>query len=315
MAAYLAAHRALGAWIDANVVFLFTNYRPYQDVPQGSAVQTLLHIGGLAFSQPSVHFWLYFLGYAFFFLLAPALAFGGGVARLIASRRQPLKDSLLFSLMLFQGAAGFLSEAHSPDIGHLIWSSPLVLILFAYQWERLASGANMLKRVFRVAGLGAIALMLLVASRKAVIMGRIDGPVQTRRGILYVRPDEAAQTQARINAIERRVSRGGETFFYPYMAEIYFLTATRNPTRYDVLLSDFHRPTQVEEAIASIRRARPAYVFGFDRVQLLTIRPHFPDDPPDMIPPHPVGKALANPANGYHLEAVVEDMEVWAANP
>lgn len=315
MAGYLATHGALRAWIDANFTFLFTNYRPYQDVPQGSAVQTLLHLGGLAFREPSVHLSLYFMGYVFFFLLAPAVAFGGGVARLIASRRQALKDSSLFSLMLFQGAAGFLSEAHSPDIGHLIWGSPLVLILIAYQWERLTSGARLPKRVFQMAGVGVIALMLFVAARKAIITARIDGPVETRRGVLYVQPEQAAQTQARINAIERRVPPGGETFFYPYMAEIYFLTATRNPTGYDVLLSDFHRPTQIEEAIASIRRARPPYVFGFDRIQVLTIRPHFPDDPPDMVRPHPVGRALANPASGYHLEVVVEDMEVWATKP
>jgi 4-amino-4-deoxy-L-arabinose transferase-like glycosyltransferase len=315
MAGYFATQSALGAWIDANLVFLFTNYRVYLDVPQASAIQNLLHIGRLAFSQPSVHFTLYFIGDIFFFFLAPVVALGGSGARLFTARRHPQMDTPIVFLLLLQAAGAFLSESHSPDTAHLIWGSPLLLILFAYQWERLRARASRLKRPLRIAGMGVIALTLFAAGRKAIMVLKVDGAVESRRGVLYVRPDRAAQTQARIDAIERRVPTGGETFFYPYMAEIYFLTATRNPTRYDVLLPDFHRPEQIEEALASLQRARPAYVFGFDRIQLLTVRPHFPDDPPDMVRPHPVGRALANPASGYHLETTIEGMEVWARNP
>ena len=218
-------------------------------------------------------------------------------------------------LLLLQGAGGFLSEIHSPDIGHVVWGAPLVLVLFVYQWERLGSGLQGLKRPLQVAGVSVIVVMLFAATRKAIMVLQIDGRVETRRGTLYVMPELAAQTQARFTAIERRVPPGGETFFYPYFAENYFLTATRNPTRYDVLLSDFHRGDQIEEALATLQRARPAYVFGFDRIQVLTIRPHFPDDLPDMVRPHPVGKALASPGSSYHLESVVEEMEVWARDP
>jgi hypothetical protein len=315
MAAYFASQGALGAWIDANLIFLFTNYRVYLDVPQASAIETVLHIGRLAFTQPSVHFSFYFTGYVFFFFLGPAVALGGSAVGVWTNRSHPRQESSLVFLLLLQACGAFLSEIHSPDIVHLIWGSPLLLILFAYQWERLNSGVRALKRPLQIAGVGVIALTLFAAGRKAINMSRIDGRVETRRGVLYMQPDLAAQTQARIDAIERRVPPGGETFFYPYMAEIYFLTATRNPTRYDVLLPDFHRTDQIQEANASLQRARPAYVFGFDRIQLLTIRPHFPDDPPDTIRPHPIGRALAAPGSGYRLETTIEDMEVWARHP
>jgi hypothetical protein len=315
MAGYFASQGALGAWIDANLIFLFTNYRAYLDVPQASAIETVLHIGRLAFTQPSVHLSLYFIGYIFFFFLAPVIAFGGNAARLMTSRRHPAKEWRWVLLLLLMAVGGFVSEIHSPDIIHLIWGSPLMLILCAYQWERLDSGAGALKRPLQIAAVVVIALMLFTAGRKAINISEIDGKVETRRGVLYVHPEMVAPTQAWINAIEQRVPPGGETFFYPYMAEIYFLTATRNPTRYDVLLPDFNRAGQIEEAIASLERARPPYVFGFDQIQLLTIRPHFPDDPPDAVRPHPVGKALASPASGFQLETTVDDMEVWARTP
>jgi hypothetical protein len=49
--------------------------------------------------------------------------------------------------------------------------------------------------------------------------------------------------------------------------------------------------------------------------QRWTIRPHFPDDPPDVLEPHPVERTLRLPGSGYHLAATVAGMEVWAADP
>ncbi len=315
MAGYFALQGALGAWVDANLIFLFTNYQVYLDVPQASAIQTVLHIGRLALASPSVHFTFYFVGYLFFFFLAPLVAFGGGVQRLLEARRQPTSGSRFHLLLLLAAAGAFISETHSPDIIHLMWGSPLLLILFVDQCERIHQRAGYVRKSLQGVGALVLALILSAAVRKAVKSSWIDAPVETRRGTLYVAPEAADATRARIQAIERVVRRGGETFFYPYMADYYFLTATRNPTRYDVLLPDFHRPAQVEEAISSLKRARPEWVFGFDRIQLLTIRPHFPDDPPDAVRPHPVGRALGEAGSGYRMKEVVADMDVWARQP
>jgi hypothetical protein len=312
-AAYFASHGALGAWIDNNVVFLFTNYRAYLDVPQSSALLTLVHLGSLALDQPSVHLFLYFVGYIFFFFLAPAIAFGGTAWQLISARHTPPPEARVLLLILLAGAGAFFSELHSPDITHLMWAAPLMLILLVHQWSALLSG-RILRRPAVAATVAAAALLLFTSGRKALNTLRIDERVETRRGVVYVRPDLAKEIRSILEAIQQRVPSGGETFFYPYMAELYFLTATRNATRFDVLLPDFHSPAHIEETIARLKSARPDYVFSFDRIQRWTIRPHFPDDPPDMVGPHPVERALTSPASGYHQVDVISDMAIFAAD-
>jgi len=311
--AYLAAQGALGAWIDANVVFLFTNYRSYLDVPQASALRTLLHIGTLALSQPSVHLSFYFLGYFFFCFVAPTIAFAGTAWQLRPARRPPVPEARLLFLLLLVGAGGFLSELHSPDFPHLMWGTPLMLVLLVYQWGAMASRASALRRPAQAAAVVAVVLMVFTAGRKAVNTLRIDREIETRRGTIYVRPPVAGETEAIVKAIEGRVPAGDETFFYPYMAELYFLTATRNPTRFDVLLPDFHSAGQINEAMARLQSARPQFIFSFDKIQRWTIRPHFPDDPPDVLIAHPVERTLRVPGSGYHQVAMISEMEVWAA--
>jgi 4-amino-4-deoxy-L-arabinose transferase-like glycosyltransferase len=313
VAAYFASQGALRAWIDDNLVFLFTNYRAYLDVPQASAVLTLLHMGGLALAQPSVQLLLYVIGYFFFCFLAPVVAFGGTAWRLRSARRTPLPESRVLLLILLAGAGAFFSELHSPDMTHLMWAAPLMLILLAYQWDAVVSNPAA-RRPALAATVIAVALLFSMAGRKAFKALRIDGRVETRRGVVYVMPSLLRDTIAAINAIQERVPPGGETFFYPYMAELYFLTDTRNPTRYDVLLPGFHSASHVEETIARLSRARPEFVFSFDRIQRWTIRPHFPDDPPDVVGPHPVERALASPASGYHQADLIADMAVFAAD-
>lgn len=315
VAGYFAMHGAWGAWIDANLTFLFTNYRTYLDVPQASAIETVAHVGRLALTQPSVHFYLYLAGYVFFFFVAPLVAFGGSAARLFRARQNLSATDATVLLFLLQGVGGFLSEWHSPDVVHLMWAAPLILVLFVYEWSRLDSGVRALRQPLRIAGSLALALMVFTAVRKAVNMSEINGQVETRRGIIFVEPSLVSETQAMMEAIESRVPSGGETFLYPYRADVYFLTATRNPTRFDVLLPEFHRLAQIEEAISGLERARPKYIFSFEPIQLWTIRPHFPDDPPDATRPHPVGRALGGPSSAYRLETHVAEMEIWAAQP
>ena len=161
----------------------------------------------------------------------------------------------------------------------------------------------------------ALLLMVFTGSRKALNTVRIDAPVETRRGVFYVAPEAAEEMRRTIAAIQNAVPAGAETFFFPYSAEMYFLTATRNPTRYDVLLPEFHSPRQIEEAIVTLRARRPVFIFSFDAMERLTIRPHFPDDPPDVHGPHPVEKVLRDPGSGYGRVADVAGMEVWARQP
>jgi len=313
---YFLLHGALAAWIEDNFLFLFTNYRPYLDVPQADPWSMVWDLARLAHRRPSMHFVLYLPGYLFFAFVAPLVAFGGAAWRLRSDRHLDprLRGTLLLFLLL--GIAAFLSEMHSPDFTHLVWGAPLMLILLTYEWSRvLQTKRAAVQRLATAGAVFALLLMIFTGGRKAVNTLRSNVPVETRRGVLYVAPEDADKTRQIIGAIQNTVPAGGETFFFPYHAEMYFLTATRNPTRYDVLLAEFHSSQQIGEVIATLRDRKPPYIFSFDAMARWSIRPHFPDDPPDIHGPHPVEKALMNPASGYVKVANVADMEVWARKP
>jgi 4-amino-4-deoxy-L-arabinose transferase-like glycosyltransferase len=313
---YFLAHGALAAWIEDNFLFLFTNYRPYLNVAPADPWSMVWDLARLVHREPSTHFVLYLPGYLFFAFIAPLAAFGGAAWRLRTDRHldPPRRGTLLLFLLL--GIAAFLSEMHSPDFTHLAWGAPLMLILLTYEWSRtLQAKRTAVRRLATAGAVFALLLMVFTGARKAASTVRTNAAVETRRGVLYVAPDVAERTRRIISAIQNAVPAGGETFFFPYQAEMYFLTATHNPTRYDVLLAEFHSPLQIEEAIETLRSRGPAHIFSFDAKARWTIRPHFPDDPPDIHGPHPVEEALRNPGSGYQKVTTVSDMEVWARKP
>ena len=315
-ASYFLVHGALAAWIEDNFLFLFTNYRPYVDVPQADPLSMIRDLARLAYREPSAHYLLYLPGYIFFGFAGPLVAFGGAAWRLRAGGRLSSARRAVLLLFLLLGMAALLSEMHSPDFTHLVWGAPLMLILLTYEWKgALRVQKGVVRRLATGGAVFALLLMILTGARKAVNTMRSNAPVKTRRGTLYVAPEAVEGKRQIISAIQNAVPPGGETFFFPYHAEMYFLTATRNPTRYDVLLAEFHSPQQIREAIATLRSRGPAHIFSFDPEARWTIRPHFPDDPPDIRGPHPVEKALREPASGYQKVATVATMEVWARKP
>lgn len=326
---YFALQGALGAWIEDNFIFLFTGYQPYHEVPQASAFQSLWGAARLTSSNWAVHLNLHLVAFFFFFVMAPVIALGGTAWQLYSARRQPKAEASILMLLLLESAGAFLSECHAPEVYHAVWGAPPMLGLLVYQWGRGAEMPNWLGRVAKASALLAVALLATAGARKAIRTLRVDAPVETRRGVVYVlRRSEAQDMQNIINTIQERVPAGSETFFYPYLAELYFLTGTRNPTRFDVLLPDFHSPAHIEEAITQIRGARPGFIFSFAKIQRWTFRPHYPEDPPDVIGPHPVGKWIEAPGSGYRLDATVVSgyttgfhipgrnavMEVWKAD-
>ncbi|MGA2628822.1 MAG: hypothetical protein ABSG54_01295 [Terriglobia bacterium] len=313
-AAYFASQGALAEWVNDNFLFLLVNYRAYLDVPQASPLVIILHIGRLAITQPSVHFALYAIGYPAFFL-GPALAYGGTAWQLLSSRRPEASEARILLLLLLQGVGALLANSHALDTFHLMSAAPLMLVLLVYHWRRIIRRLAWLRRAALATAALALALVVFAGVRKAINTAPISVPVPTRRGIVYREAAAAQKLRKRVAAIERLLPAGTETFFYPYNAELYFLTGTRNPTRYDVLLPEFHTPQQMEEALATLRHSSPEFIFSVGEVQRWTIRPHFPDDPPDVFGPHPVENALAAPASGYRLAETVAGMEVWTRKP
>ncbi|MFB3923221.1 MAG: hypothetical protein ACE145_15985 [Terriglobia bacterium] len=310
--AYFQFRGALGAWVEDNFLFLFTNYRPYVDVPQSDPWLMVRRLASIVQQQPSLHFVLYLAGYLFFAFIGPVVAFGGAAWRLRRDRSLNPARRVTLLLFLLLGIGAFLSEIHSPDFVHLVWGAPLMLILLTFEWrEAVHSRRTVVRRLATAGAVFALMLMISTAGRKAANALKVSVPVETRRGTLYVAPEVAGETRRIIDDIQTLVPPGGETFFFPYHAELYFLTSARNPTRYDVLLDEFHSIRQIDEAISTLQARRPAYIFDLSRRLPWTIRPHFPDDQPDVTGPSRMERELLEPQTAYTRANEVAGMQVW----
>lgn len=311
MAVYFGARGALWEWLEDNLIFVFTNYAPYESVPNAYSWATLTHLISWLVREHSERALLYVVGNYFFSLVGPAIAFAGTTWQLIKPERAEAAQSRLLVLYLLGGLSSLFSELHAPDPYHFIYAGPLMLILLFYscrcayrQWPRL-------RWPLRAAAGVALIFVALVAHRTLAYAASTCVPIQCRRGTIYRVPEDALAWRSWIEAIENAVPAGGETFFFPYQAHVYFLTGTRNPTRYDALYAGFHSPKQIEEAIRTLQRRRPEHIFSFDRIERFTFRAHLPDDKPDVLEMHPVEKLLRGPQSLYRLEKQVARLEVW----
>ncbi|HLY63847.1 MAG TPA: hypothetical protein VKV95_24165 [Terriglobia bacterium] len=310
-AVYLGFHGALEAWVYDNFTFLFTNYLPYETTPGVYSWARVTHDFRWMVQEFSFRNLLYVVGFYFFSIVAPGIGFVGAIWQIKNFRvANPLRARLLL-LFLLAGLGSLASELHEPNYLHLIWASPLILILFVDAMNEAFRRKRRLHIPVAVAAAIAIALVIAVAGRRVMRMGVTKVPVRTRRGMIFMEPENATPYQEWIDTIERDVPAGGETFIFPYDAQFYFLTATRNPTKYDVLLSDFHSTRQFEEAISSLQSRQPGYVFSFSHFVRLAPRAHFFNDLPDLKGPDAMEKSLLAPQSPYRLAETVEDMEVW----
>jgi hypothetical protein len=308
---YFASRGALGYWVEDNLVFLFTSYRPYLDVPQASPASIISHMLLLTIREPSTHLALYVIGYLFFLLVAPGIAFGHAFWRVFIGRSPAEPRTRLWLLFLLEGLGSYFSEMHSPDDFHLMTAAPIMLILFVDTCRCALSASWPWSRPRRAVAWLGLALMCFTGLRKAANTSVINTPIETRRGTIYVQAGVAREFQQVVDLIQEMVPAGGETFFLPYHAELYFLTSTRNPTRYDVLLDDFHSVQQIGEAISTLQAKKPAHIFDLSRRLPWSIRPHFPDDTPDALGPHRVEEVLLDPGTEYVRAREVAGMQVW----
>lgn len=308
---YLGFNGANGAWVYDNLTFLFTNYLPYETWPGIYSFTRFAHVFHWVADDLSLQSVTYFLGFYFYAVAGPLIGFAGAIGQIRHERFMDPGRSRLLLLFFFAGLGSLASELHEPNILHLIWAAPLILIPFVDTCnEAIFRGGRWRPWLVPIAGL-TIVLLIVVAIRREAHTGVRNVPVTTRRGTLFQEPELAAISQKWVDAIERAVPAGGKTFIFPYDAEFFFLTGTRNPTRYDVLVPGFHSSRQFEEAISSLQRDRPEFVFSFDKLIRKSPRAHYPDDPPDSLGPDAMEQSLQSPQSPYRKADTVEDMEVW----
>jgi hypothetical protein len=148
-------------------------------------------------------------------------------------------------LYLVCGVALLLTEFPRMDTLHLLWSTPLLLILGAAALERMPRGVA-------IVSLGATALLVWpnLSARLTYVrlpMASVDGvsaPVET-----------AADIRSAVEDIRSRTRAAEPIFVYPSSPLLYVLADRPNPTRFDHLNPGAASPTDVQGVIATLQRA------------------------------------------------------------
>ncbi len=170
--------------------------------------------------------------------LLPALA-----ARFIRNNIRP--EILLLWLC---GFALWFSEFHRKDICHLVFGSPLLMILCIYYLQQYrAKVADLALQILAITAtcLAAFNFFLALSAR----------PVATRVGSVALLKSDPALT-----LLQSKTAPGEEIFAYPYCAMYYFLSGTVNPTRYAAIMYDFNTPSQFQEVVTVLDQRRVKYV-------------------------------------------------------
>ena len=244
--------------IYANLIWPLTRYENVNRVPYGYGVTTWYYedyrqVLQAVFPAPAARSLTLLIMLPFFLIISlPFLLIGlGGFSCLNASNRAKIFNAT----MLTYWAAGFalwIAEFHRRDILHLIYGSPLLLVLFFvicyYYFEN--------KRFLKFIGIGLIAgCLILFGGFNALIAMNAKKKVVTRRGILY-----GFKKDPTLKFLIDHTKPEDYTFIYPYYPMYYFLADVKNPTRYSILLYHINTTSQFNEVIKNIEQKKVKYV-------------------------------------------------------
>jgi hypothetical protein len=159
------------------------------------------------------------------------------------------------SLYWLCGCALWLAEYHRRDIWHLVFGSPLLIILWVFYLEkREESFANVAVQLISISS------MCLVLSNLLLVLSA--HPVETRVGTVNVFKQNSV-----IEQLNERTVPGEEIFIYPYDPIYYFLSKTRNPIRFSGLMYNYNSKVEFEDVVRTLDQHRVKYVLwdtGFD---------------------------------------------------
>ena len=190
-------------------------------------------------------------------------------ARFIRSNTRP--EVVLYWLC---GCALWLSEFHRKDIGHLVFGSPLLIILCVYYLEQYrAKIADLALQVLAISSacLASFNLFLVLSAH----------PMNSRVGSVAVFRNDAI-----LASLNEKVAPGGEIFAYPYIPMYYFLSDTENPTRYSALMYNFNTPSQFQEVVHALDQRKVKFVVWdttFQAKAVAVIFPGYRPVPPDSM--------------------------------
>lgn len=298
---YFWSQSALGSLVYANVVWPSRNYGTVNAVPYGQGI--IIWYWDRYLTMRSAFIWPFsWAGVALAAILIAPLIFIASLPALmplsalwaaLAGRikwRIVTQETVLYMLC---GTALWLSEIHRTDINHLVFGSPLLIILCIYFLDanRNWYSVNVLKLVMIVAVCLAVFNLLGVLTAHSVM---------TRAGSVAVFKDDSVLTYMNTHFVS-----GAEAFVYPYHPMYYFLSSTTNPTRYSLLMYNYNTPEQFREVVSELERKRVRYVVwdtGFEAKTAGVFPGSSPKDSKDRI---------VEPYLESHYKLLENDDGVW----
>ena len=254
--AYFWSQGALGSLVFANIIWPSRHYEAVNAVPYGQGIISWNWVRFIplkdAFNWPisavGVVTAVILITPLLFVAALPALVPISALIRILSDRDKWRIVTPEIVLYVLCGSALWLSEIHRKDINHLVFGSPLLIILCIYFLDssRMKSSAYTLQLI------AICAFWLATFNLLGVVTAH---PVMTRVGSVAMFKDDPV-----LAIIHSHTVAGEEMYVYPYSPLYYFLSSTTNPTRYSLLLYNYNTDAEFYDAIRSLELRRPRYV-------------------------------------------------------
>jgi len=253
---YLAG--GLNDLLYANLIWPLSNYHHVNVVPYGYSLFELFEpqwelIFNHLFSPPRVKTLTALTMIPFYLILSLPLLLTFMIVGccLNQANRAKIFSSAILSYIIL-GSALWVSELHRKDMLHLIYGSPLFLIVFFTLLKHCFSN----KRVLYGLIIGILSLgFFSLAAFNAAMATSANHSQSTRRGNIHVFKEDGA-----LDFLLKNTKPGEPVFIYPYYPMYYFLADVKNPTRYSILLYHINTEIQFNEVIQDLEKAKVKYV-------------------------------------------------------
>jgi hypothetical protein len=262
---YFWSHHALWNLVDANSVFPLHHYAEVNTVPYAQGIIQYYWngwtgpVGGAKWLVGMAL--VLIIPFLFIATLPAFLVFCG-----LRCRANPAKPEYL--LYWLCGVAMWVAEYHRKDMVHLIFGSPLLIILGIYYLNEWRTKISYL--ALQTLSISAVCLAALNLS-----LALFAHSVTTRAGAIRVVKNDPVLTQ-----LDNRVSSGEEIFVYPSNPMYYFLTQTRNPIRFSGLMYNYNSRADFENAIHTLDRRQVKYVVWDSEYMERSLKLFFPSAKP-----------------------------------
>ena len=245
MLTYFWSRGALGCLAYANFIYPSRHYTGVNVVPYAQGIKEfwilwVKAMGGSIWSFPVAA--ILMAPFAFVAALPVLLLVLG-----IRCRWQSITPEVL--LFWLAGWALWLSEFHRRDMYHLVFGSPLLIVLC---FHLLAESRRKLVH-FSVRFLAISAVCLSGVNFLIVAAGARSA--DTRVGTVAM-----LQSDRVLKFLNEHSLPGEDILVYPYATAYYFLTATTNPTRYSILLYNYNSREQFQDVVRILDQQRVRYV-------------------------------------------------------